>query len=60
MTEETRKATVGIRDFKTQGTEGIINCKIKSIAHPLLGYHIIREANHYLRLLNMFELEMGR
>ncbi len=60
VTEETRKATVGIRDFKTQGTEGIINCKIRSIAHPLLGDHIIREANHYLRLLNMFEPEMGR
>ncbi len=60
VTEETRKATVGIRDFKTQGTEGIINCKIRSIAHPLLGDHIVREANHYLRLLNMFEPETGR
>ncbi len=60
VTEETRKATVGIRDFKTQGTEGIINCKIRSIAHPLLGDHILREANHYLRLLNMFEPETGR
>jgi hypothetical protein len=55
LTEETRKATIGIRDFKTQGTDGIIHCKIKSIAHPLLGDHVVREANHYLRLLSMFE-----
>jgi hypothetical protein len=59
LTEKTRQATLGIRDFKTQGTEGIINCKIRSIAHPLLGDHIVREANHYLRLLNSFNSGMG-
>jgi hypothetical protein len=59
LTAETRRATAEIRDFKEQGTEGIINCKIKSIAHPLLGDHVMREANHYLRLLSMLEWEMG-
>lgn len=55
VTEETLKTTVGIRDFKKQGTEGLINCKIKSIAFPLLGDHVVREANHYIRLLKNFK-----
>jgi hypothetical protein len=58
LTEETHRVTIGIRDFKKQGTEGIIACKIRSIAHPLLGDHVMREANHYLRLLNIFESGM--
>lgn len=55
VTEASRKATESIRDFKKQGTEGFITCKIRSIAHPLLGDHVAREANHYLRLLKIFE-----
>jgi hypothetical protein len=54
VTAESLVATVGIRDFKAAGTQGIINCKIKAIFLPLLADHILREANHYLRLLNMF------
>lgn len=60
VTEESRRATTAIRDFKKQGTEGLITCKIRSIAHPLLGDHVVREANHYLRLLNIFETGMGK
>jgi hypothetical protein len=59
VTEESRQATVAIRDFKRQGTEGLITCKIRSIAHPLLGDHVTREANHYLRLLKTFESHQG-
>lgn len=55
VTADSLSATMKIRDFKTAGTEGILNCKIKSIIIPLLGDHVLREANHYLRLLNMFE-----
>lgn len=54
ITRESLEATIGIRDFKFEGTEGIINCQIKSIAYPLLGEHVLREANHYIRLLNSF------
>ncbi len=59
VTEESRRATVNIRDFKSQGTEGLITCQIRSIIVPLLGDHVLREANHYLRLLNIFESGMG-
>lgn len=54
LSQQTRQATVGIRDFKKAGTEGLLQCKIKAIAVPLLGDHVVREANHYLRILNTF------
>lgn len=55
VTEDSLDATKQIRDFKQAGTEGLLECKIKSIILPLLGDHTLREANHYLRLLNMFD-----
>jgi hypothetical protein len=55
LTDKSLKNTVGIRDFKKQGTEGIIQCKIRSIAFPLLGDHVVREANHYIRMLKNFK-----
>ncbi|NLI13412.1 MAG: DUF2935 domain-containing protein [Peptococcaceae bacterium] len=56
VTRESLQETVGIRDFKRQGTEGILACKIKSIILPLLADHVLREANHYLRLLRIFSM----
>ena len=56
VTEDSLKATIEIAKFKTQGTQGLVECKIKSIIIPLLGDHTLREANHYLRLLKMFEM----
>jgi hypothetical protein len=55
VTDASLQATEAIRDFKAQGTQGLIECKIKSIIIPLLGDHTLREANHYLRLLKIFE-----
>lgn len=46
--EETRK----FRDFKTAGVKGIEECNIRSIILPLLADHVLREANHYIRLLS--------
>jgi len=54
VTADSLIATQQIRDFKEAGTQGLINCKIKSIIIPLLGDHVLREANHFLRLLRMF------
>ena len=53
VTDNNLKATKQIRDFKEQATKGLLECKIKSIIIPLLGDHVLREANHYLRLLKM-------
>lgn len=51
VTNESLKAVKEIKGFKTAGTKGLIDCKIRSIIVPLLGDHVLREANHYLRIL---------
>ena len=51
ITQKSYDETQKIRAFKEQGTEGLLNCKIKSIILPLLADHTLREANHYLKLL---------
>ena len=48
---ETAALTEKFRDFKRSGVEGIEGCKIRSLILPLLADHVLREANHYLRLL---------
>lgn len=51
LTADSLEKTVKLRDFKAAGTEGIEQCKIRSIILPLLADHVLREANHYIRLL---------
>lgn len=51
LTQESLKETVKFRNFKAEGTQGIEQCKIRSIILPLLADHVLREANHYVRLL---------
>lgn len=43
--------TVRFRDFKTEAVQGIQQCKIRSVILPLLADHVLREANHYIRVL---------
>jgi hypothetical protein len=54
VTRESIALVTELRNFKQQGTEGILECKIRSIIPPLLSDHVLREANHFLRMLNMF------
>lgn len=49
--QKTLAETLRYRDFKAAGTEGILNCDIESIILPLLADHVLREANHYIRIL---------
>ncbi|HKM34045.1 MAG TPA: DUF2935 domain-containing protein [Lachnospiraceae bacterium] len=51
LTAASLEATMKFRDFKKAGAEGIEQCKIRSIILPLLADHVLREANHYIRLL---------
>ena len=51
MTEKSYQEILRYRDFKEAGVKGINNCEIKSIIVPLLADHVLREANHYLRIL---------
>lgn len=51
LTNASLRETVSFRNFKIAGEEGILNCKIKSVIIPLLADHVLREANHFLRIL---------
>ncbi len=55
VTNDTLKETIKYRNFKQEGTIGINECKIRSIILPLLADHVLRESNHYIRLLTQFQ-----
>lgn len=55
LTRKTLRETEKYRDFKAAGAKGITDCEITSIILPLLADHVLREANHYLRILRMAE-----
>ncbi len=44
--------TLKFKEFKTAGVTGIEACKIRSVILPLLADHVLREANHFIRLLS--------
>lgn len=51
LTESSLEETQKIKEFKTAGTKGILSGDIASIILPLLADHVLREANHYIRIL---------
>ncbi len=51
LSAKTLQTTKKYRQFKAAGTEGITGCDIRSIILPLLADHVLREANHYVRIL---------
>lgn len=51
ITQRSYTLVTQLRDFKIQGTQGLLACKIKAIMPALLADHVTREANHYLRVL---------
>lgn len=52
LTNDIKLQTKELRVFKATATKAIEECKIKSIILPLIADHVLREANHYLRMLN--------
>ncbi len=51
LTESSLEETQKIKEFKTASTKGILSGDIASIILPLLADHVLREANHYIRIL---------
>lgn len=51
LRNKTLQETLKYRNFKAAGTKGLDACEIRSIIIPLLADHVLREANHYLRIL---------
>ena len=52
LTELSLAETLKYREFKTAGAQGILDNTIASIILPLLADHVLREANHYIRILS--------
>ena len=50
--QEALKETLRFRDFKADGAKGTSDCTIRSLILPLLADHVLRETNHYIRLLS--------
>lgn len=42
--------------LQMNGAEGILGCQIRSTILPLLADHMVREANHYLRILECAQI----
>ncbi len=51
LTDDSLTETKKFRDFKAAGVKGIENCQIRSLILPLLADHVLREANHFIRIL---------
>lgn len=56
--QQSFELTTEFRQFKAAGTQGITDCEIRSVILPLLADHVLREANHYLRILE--QAQKGR
>ncbi len=59
LTEMSLAETLKYREFKTAGAEGILENQIASIILPLLADHVLREANHYIRILELGTQKRG-
>lgn len=55
VTKKSLEETLKYREFKAAGAEGILECEIASLILPLLADHVLREANHYIRILECGE-----
>lgn len=60
LTRKSLEETLKYRKFKEAGTDGILKCEIASIILPLLADHVLREANHHIRILKENTEECGR
>ena len=60
LTGKSLTETLKYRDFKSAGAKGILNCDIASIIIPLLADHVLREANHYIRILQCAQVGRGQ
>lgn len=46
------RATRAIKDFKNTADEMILECQVRSLIIPLLADHVLREAGHFLNILD--------
>lgn len=52
VVKKSKNTTEEIQKYKTGATIGLLDGNIKSIIPPILADHILREANHFLKILD--------
>ncbi|EIJ80564.1 hypothetical protein PB1_09392 [Bacillus methanolicus PB1] len=60
LNQDSENATVELRNFKQAGLDLIKSCQIKSVINPLLADHVVREADHFLYMINVLEERLKR
>ena len=55
MNKDSESATTELQNFKKAGLELIKSCQIKSVINPLLADHVLREAGHFLYMIQILE-----
>ncbi|MDS0527373.1 DUF2935 domain-containing protein [Clostridium sp. SHJSY1] len=60
ITNENLNETLKFKEFKETGTKGILDGKIESIILPLLADHVLREANHFIRILKNYRKKLNK
>jgi len=58
--QDARQAAGEIRDFKRQGFQLILQARALSVIEPLLADHVAREAEKFLRVLDMLERRISQ
>lgn len=53
MNKDSESATVELRNFKKAGLEFIRTCQIRNVINPLLADHVVREAEHFLLIIQV-------
>lgn len=60
LNQDSENATVELRNFKQAGLDLIKSCQIRSVINPLLADHVVREADHFLYMINVLEERLKR
>jgi hypothetical protein len=55
LNHDSENATVELRNFKKVGLDLIKSCQIRNVIDPLLADHVVREANHFLSMIQVLD-----
>lgn len=55
LNQDSENATAELRTFKKAGLDLIKSCQIRNVINPLLADHVVREADHFLYMINVLE-----
>ena len=55
LNKDSENATTELQSFKKAGLDLIQSCQIKSVINPLLADHVLREAGHFLYMIQILE-----